>query len=257
MKAWLGIVTAAMLASLVLATGGAPTRAAEIRVFSSNAMTEVLADLVPEFERTTGHKIKATIEPTNAIMNRIKAGEAADVIILLRQSIDDLKRSGKIVPGSEVDLARTSMGLAVRSGAPKPDISTVEAFKDAMLKTNSVAVSEIGASGLHFRRVLEQLGIADAMKPKLKVLPGAARTAELVAKGDADVAVQMVSELQPVSGVEILSPLPGELHFQILLAGAVDAGAKEPDVGGALIKFLASPAASSVLRRKGMQGAQS
>ena len=256
MKAWLSIAAAATLASFGLVIGSAPTCAAEIKVLSSNAMTDVMASLVPEFERTTGHKVVAVTEPTTAIMNRIKAGESADVIILIRQSVDELTKTGKVVAGSAADLATTSLGIAVRSGAPKPDIGTVEKFKEAMLKANSVAVSEVGASGIHFRRALERLGIADVMKPKLKLLPGAARTAELVAKGDADVAVQMVSELQPVSGVEIVSPLPGDLHLQILLTAALDASAKEPDAGSALIKFLASPAASPVLRKKGMEGVQ-
>src|SRR5215210_6818346 len=136
-------------------------------------------------------------------MNRIKAGESGDVIILIRQSVDELKKSGKAVPGSEAYLAKTSMGLAVRAGAPKPDISTVEAFKDAMLKAKSVAISEVGASGVQFRRVLDRLGIAEAMKPKLKLIPGAARTAELAANGEAEIAVQMRSELQGVPDAEI------------------------------------------------------
>jgi molybdate transport system substrate-binding protein len=220
-------------------------------------MTDVMGDLVPEFERATGHKVVATFEPTNAIMNRIKAGESADVIILIRQSIDELRKTGKVVPGTEADLAKTSLGIAVRAGAPRPDISSVEAFKDAMLNAKSVAISEMGASGLHFRRMLDRLGIGEAMKPKLKILPGGTRTAELVAKGDAEVAVQMMSELQPVSGAEIVGRLPGDLHYEILLTAALDASGKEPAAGTALIKFLANPTISPVLKKKGMEAAQS
>jgi molybdate transport system substrate-binding protein len=255
MKAWSSIAAAAILALLGFFAGGGPTWAAEVKVLSSNAMTDVMTDLVPEFERTTGHKVVATYEPTNAILTRLKAGEPADVVVLLRQSIDELKMTGKVVPGSEVDLAKTSLGIAVRAGAPKPDISTAEAFKEAMLKARSVALSEVGASGIQFRRVLERLGIAEAMRPKLKVLPGATRTADLVAKGDAEIAVQMMSELQAVPGVQIVGPLPGALHYEILLTAALDAGAKEPAAGTALIKFLASPSVSPVLKKKGMEGA--
>jgi molybdate transport system substrate-binding protein len=179
------------------------------------------------------------------------------VIVLIRASLDELKKTGRIVPGSETNLATTSLGLAVRAGAPKPDISTVEAFKDAMLKAKSVAISEVGASGLYFRRVLDRLGIAEAMKPKLKVIPGGARTAELAAKGEAEIAVQMRSELQGVPDAEIVGPLPGDLHYEILLAAGLDAGAKEPEAGTALIRFLASPAASAILKRRGMEAAQS
>jgi molybdate transport system substrate-binding protein len=257
MRSWLSIAVAATLASFGLLPGGPPSYAADVKILSSNAMTEVMTDLVPEFERATGHKVVATFEPTNAILNRIKTGEAADVIILIQQSIDELKKTGKVVPGSEADLAKTSLGIAVRAGAPKPDISTVEAFKDAMLSAKSVAVSEVGASGLYFRRMLERLGIGEAMKPKLKILPGATRTAEVVAKGDAEIAVQMMSELQSVSGAEIVGRLPGDLHYEILLTAALDAGAKEPAAGTALIKFLASPTVSPALKRKGMEGAQS
>jgi molybdate transport system substrate-binding protein len=257
MRAWLSIAAAASLACFGALATVAPTCAAEVKVLSSNAMTDVMTDLVPEFERTTGHKVVAILEPTNAVMNRIKAGESGDVIILIQASLDELKKTGKIVPGSEANLAKTSLGLAVRAGAPKPDISTVEAFKDAMLNAKSVAVSEVGASGLHFRRVLERLGIGEAMKPKLKIIPGATRTAELVAKGDAEAAVQMMSELQPVSGAEIVGSLPGDLHYEILLTAALDESAKEPAAGAALIKFLASPTISPVLKKKGMEGAQS
>ncbi len=255
MRGWLSIAIAATLASLSIPAGGAPTCAAEIKVLSSNAMSDAMADLLPEFERTSGHKVVATYGPSPAVMNRIKAGEPADIVVLGRQSIDELKKAGKVVPGSEADLAKTTAGIAVRAGAPKPDISTVEAFKNAMLSAQSVAVSE-GASGNHFRRVLDRLGIAEAMKPKLKVVPGAAHTAKLVAAGEAEIAVQLMSELQAVPGAEIAGPLPGDLHFELLLAAALDANAKEPEAAATLIKFLASPAVSPVLKRKGMEPAQ-
>jgi molybdate transport system substrate-binding protein len=255
MEPWFGVASATIACFCLLVMGG-PVSAAEVKVLSSNAMTDVMADLVPEFERTTGHKVVAIFEPTNAVVSRIKAGESGDTIILIRSSLEELKKTGKIVTGSEANLAKTSLGLAVRAGAPKPDISTPEAFKDAMLKAKSVAISEVGASGLQFRRVLDRLGIAEIMKPKLKLLPGAARTAELAANGDVDIAVQMMSELQGIPGAEIVGPLPGDLHYEILLAAGLDASAKEPQAGAALIKFLASPSASPILKRKGMEGAQ-
>jgi molybdate transport system substrate-binding protein len=243
------IATAACVAVLHTSAPGA----AEIKVLSSNALTEVMAELAPAFERMSEHKVVATYEPTNAVMNKIKNGEAFDVVMVIKQSVQELKTLGKLAAGSEADIARTSMGLAVRAGAPKPDIGTPEAFKRAMLAAKSVARSEIGASGIHFTRVLERLGITEEMKPKLKVVQGARPTATLIPTGEAEMAVQMMSELLPVAGVEVVGPLPGDLHYEIVLTAGVSAGAKKPAAATELIKFLSAPAAAGVLKQKGMQ----
>jgi molybdate transport system substrate-binding protein len=245
-------LTVSILLTFVFASATS-TVAADIKVLGSNAIAEVMADLTPAFEKATGHKLSSIYEATNGIMARIKAGETADVVILIKGSVDELKTSGKVVADSSIDIANTVLGVAVRKGAPKPDISTPEALKAAMLGTKSLARSEIGASGLHFARVLEKLGIADAMKAKTIVVTGAARTADLVAKGEAETAVQMMSELLPVAGVDVVGPLPGDLGFQIVLTGAAMSGGKDTAAAVALLQFLRSDAAAATYRARGMQ----
>jgi molybdate transport system substrate-binding protein len=227
--------------------------AADVKLLSSTAMAEVMADLTPQFEKATGHKIVAVYEPTTGILARIKGGEASDVIIVLKQNVDDLKAAGKIAADSTANIAKTALALCVRSGAAKPDISTPEAFKAAMLSAKSIARSESGASGTHVGKVLEQLGIADAMKAKTTLTKGAARTADLAAKGEVEIAMQMMSEMQ-VPGVDIVGPLPGNLHYEIVLAAGVSADAKETAAAKALIAFLTAPAAGPALKKAGMQG---
>src|SRR4051812_41779882 len=155
MKRRLWFATIAALTSFVLVGDSALAGAAEIRLLSSNALADVLAEVIPEYERASGNKVVATIEPTSAIVKRITNGEMADVVILIRQSIQELQRTGRIVPNSEVDLARTGLGLAVKAGTPKPDISSVDGFRTTVLRANSIALSEVGASGMHFRQVLD------------------------------------------------------------------------------------------------------
>jgi len=255
MKIWSNIALAITAGLFGLVVGAHGLQGAEIKILSTNAVTEVMADLVPEFERATGHKVVATYEPTSAIVARIKQGETADAVILIKQAVEELKGMGKVVAGTQADLAKTSLALAVRAGAPKPDIGTVEAFKQAMLNAKSIASPEVGASGLHLQRVFERLGIAEQMKPKIKLVKGAAPTGELVTRGEAEMAVHMMSELLPVAGIDIVGPFPGDLHFEIVVTGAVSPATKDPAAAEALIKFLASPAAAAVLKKRGMERA--
>jgi molybdate transport system substrate-binding protein len=163
-------------------------------------------------------------------------------------------KQGTLVPGSRVNIAKTSLGLSVRADAAKPDISTADSLKKTLLSARAVAASDVGASGIHFMKVLDRLGIAEEMKPKLIIVKGATRTASLVATGEADVAIQMISELLPVAGTQVVGPLPGDLHFEIVLVGALRSDAKEPAAGAELLKHLSSPAAAPALKKTGMQG---
>ena len=163
-----------------------------------------------------------------------------------------LGKQGKVVPGTVLDVSSTGVGLAVRSGAAKPDISTVDAFKQTMLKGGTVAVAKVGLSGEHFMRVVNKLGIADQMKPKIMLLPGSVRTAEMVAQGKADMAVQLITELKAVKGVEIVGTLPAGIDNNIITTAGVFADAGEPEAAKALAKFLSAPAAAPVLRKFGM-----
>jgi molybdate transport system substrate-binding protein len=227
-------------------------QAAEIKMLASNAMAGVMEELTPAFEKATGHKLVAVYEPTNMVMSRIKNGETSDVILVIKRNVEELTASGKVVPDSAVNIAKTNLGVAVKAGATKPDISTPEAFKATMLAAKSIALSEVGASGIHVAKMLEQLGIAEQMKTKTIIAKGAARTAELAAKGEVEIAMQMKSELL-VPGADYVGPLPGNLAYEIVLTAGVSGGAKEPAAAKALIDFLSSATATPALKKLGME----
>lgn len=204
----------------------------------------------PAFERATGHKLSVTFDTTNILVGRIKNGESADVAILTMPAIEDLIKQGKVAGDSRVDVARSGVGIAVLTSAPKPDVSTVEAFKKTLLNAKSVSYTTSGASGLYFQNLCERLGIADAIKAKAKTRPGGA-AAELVVSGEAEVAVQQIGELLAVSGVQV-QPLPAEINHVTPFAAGRFADAKNPEAAGAFVKFLSSPDAVSAIKAKGM-----
>lgn len=238
--------------AVVLLVVAAQASAAEVKVLSTDALTDVIGEVMPQFESRSGHKVTIEFKPTNVLAGRIRGGEPVDLLILGRQAVLNLEKDGRLVAGSRADVAQSSVALAIRVGASKPDISTVDAFKKAMLAANSVAVSRVGLSGQHLMKVLEQLGIAEAMKPKLRLIPGG-RTAELIAKGEAEMAVQLVSELKPVAGVEVVGPFPKGIDNTVVLTGAVYAGAKEPAAAQAFLAFMLQPTMVPVLKRHGME----
>jgi len=218
----------------------------------------VMEELAPQFERETGHKIAMTVDNSTLLTKRILGGETADVVILTVDGIEGLTKQGKFVPGSRVDIARSGMGIAVRKGAPKPDISTPEAFKRTLLAAKSVAYSDPArrsASSAHFLKVLERLGIAAEVKAKAKLSPGGRGgfASDIVARGDAEIAVQQIPELMAVSGVDIVGPLPGDLQSVMLLAAGIMVDTKEPEASKALVKFLTTPASVSVIKAKGLE----
>jgi molybdate transport system substrate-binding protein len=208
--------------------------------------------LGPQFESATGHKLSFSYDPANIIKRQIENGAAFDLAIVTRGAIDDLVKLGKIFPDTCVDIARSGLGLAVRKGAPKPDIGTVESFKQAMLAAKSVIRSTEGTSGLHFEKVLDRLGIADQMKGKIRLGPSG-RVAEFVARGEVEIAVQQVSELLPVVGAELVGPFPPELQLVTVFSAGVSTTSKEPKAAKALIDFLAAPTAASVIKAKGLE----
>jgi molybdate transport system substrate-binding protein len=204
------------------------------------------------FERETGDKLKFTWGASNLLAKQVESGEAFDVVIVTPSLIKGLIQQGKVVDGSAVNLARAGLGVAVKQGAPKPDISTVEAFKSTMLNAKAIAYTTAGQSGLHFISVAEKLGIADQVKAKGKTIPGGA-AAEFIVKGEADMAVQLIPELASVPGVEVVGPFPAELQNYIVLTGGVGTNAKDKVAAQALIKYLTTPAAISVIKAKGME----
>jgi molybdate transport system substrate-binding protein len=231
--------------------------AAEVRVMISGGLTAAYKVLVPEFERATGHTVLTAYGPSmgttqNAIPVRLERGEPVDVLIMVGYALGDLAKQGKVVPDSRVDLVKSPIGIAVKSGAPKPDISSAETLKRALLAAKSVAYSD-SASGVYVStEMFGKLGIADEMKDKARKIP-ATPVAEIVARGDAEIGFQQISELLPVAGVDIVGPLPPELQKITTFSAGIATVSKEPDAGRALIKFLASPAASAVIVKSGME----
>jgi molybdate transport system substrate-binding protein len=221
-----------------------------VDVLSTLALRGVLVETEAEFRACTGLAIEARYKSTNAQLIAIAAGATADVAIIARQAIDQLTAEGKIVPGSAKDVAQSGIGLAVRSGASKPDISTVEALKQTILAAKSIAFSRLGASGVHFAEVIERLGIADEIRRKAIISD--AYMGEIVARGEAELAVQQISELMPVAGIDIVGPLPGDLQKISLFAAAIFTAAKNPAGGAKLVSFLAQPELAPILARKGL-----
>ncbi|MFZ0029866.1 MAG: substrate-binding domain-containing protein [Pseudolabrys sp.] len=247
------IICAAAVAGLVLLPSTKMTAcAAYITVLASNGVKAAVVELIPQFENETGHKLKFTWGASNLLTKQVESGEAFDVVIVTPSLIKGLVQQGKVVDGSAVNLARVGLGVAVKQGAPKPDISTVEAFKSTMLNAKAIAYTTAGQSGLHFISVTEKLGIADQVKAKGKTIPGGA-AAEFIVKGEADTAVQLIPELASVPGVEVVGPFPAELQNYIVLTGGVGTNAKDKVGAQALIKYLTTPAAISVIKAKGME----
>jgi molybdate transport system substrate-binding protein len=243
----------ALLCLLLLAL---PAGAAEIRVMISGGLSAAYEALVPEFERATGHKVITARGPSmgttvNAIPVRLERGEPADVLIMVGYALKDLADKGKVVPGSSVDLVKSPIGIAVKTGAPKPDISTVDAVKRALLAARTIAYSD-SASGVYVStEMFQKLGITEEMKDKAKKIP-ATPVAEIVAHGEAEIGFQQISELKAVAGVDIVGPLPEELQRITVFSAGIAAVSKEPDAGRALIKFLASPAARDAIIKSGL-----
>jgi len=230
---------------LSLSTGVlTPVLAADITVLASNGVKAAVTELVPQFEQETGHKLHFTWGASNLLAKQVDGGETFDIVVLTPALIKGL--------GSATNLAHVGLGVAVKQGAPKPDISTVDGFKNTMLNAKAIAYTTAGQSGLHFISVTEKLGIAEQVKAKGKTIPGGA-AAEFVTKGEADLAVQLIPELASVSGVDVVGPFPSELQNYIVLTAGIGTNAKEKAAAQAFIKFLTSPAAISVIKAKGME----
>jgi molybdate transport system substrate-binding protein len=241
----------------VLLLSSAATNAAEIRVMSSGGFKAAYLELAKEFESATGDTIVSAWGPSmgdtpQAIPNRIARGEPVDVVIIVGDALDKLIQDGKVVRSSRVDLARSLIGAAVRSGAPKPDIGTVEAFKGALAGAKSIAYSD-SASGVYIQTVLySRLAVSDEIRAKSKMIP-ADPVGEVVARGDADLGFQQISELKPIKGIDVIGPIPAELQKVTVFAAGVAVGAKEPAAAAALIKFLAAPSAAGTIVASGME----
>jgi molybdate transport system substrate-binding protein len=231
--------------------------AAPLTVITSGAFAATQLQLAPQFERTSGAKVTTIDAPSmgsgpDTIPNRLGRGEAVDVVIMSSGGLDDLIKQGHVVAGSRVDLARSAIGAAVRAGAPKPDISSADALKRALLQAKSIAISS-SISGVYISgELLKRLGIADQVAKKIKMIEGE-RVGAVVARGDAELGFQQVSELLPVRGIDFLGPLPSDVQRVTILAAGVGARAKNPDGARAFITFLTSPAVATVITKSGLE----
>jgi molybdate transport system substrate-binding protein len=242
-------------ASLLAFTGTA--FAVEIHVMNSGGFSAAYRALAPDFEGATKNTLVTAWGPSmgttpEAIPSRLERGEPADVLIMVGDALDGLIKQGKAVAGSRVDLAGSNIGMVVRAGAAKPDISSVDAFKQVLLNAKSIAYSD-SASGVYLSTVLfKRLGISDQIAAKSKMIP-AEPVAAVVARGDAEIGFQQISELLPIPGAEVVGPLPSELQKVTVFAAGIATGAKQPEAGAQLIKFLASPAAVQAIRKSGLE----
>ena len=235
--------------AIIAAVAGAGTvRADDIKVLSTIGVKPALSELVAEFERGSGHKISIVWGNAATLKSRYLEGEQADVAVLTAAAIDDLLKAGKVV--GRVDLARSGMGIGIKAGAPKPDISSPEALKRTLLAAKSVGYSTQGASGIYFVTVIEKLGIGAEVKGKHKETTGV--VGDLIASGEAEIGVQQIPELAAVPGVEVIGPLPGDLQVITVFSAALDAKAKDNEAANAFVKFISSPAAAAAYKAKGL-----
>src|SRR6267143_4395316 len=229
----------------------------EVKVITSGAFTAAYLEIVPEFERASGHTVVTAFGASmgnapDSIPSRLQRGEPVDVLIMADSALDDLIKQGKALAGSRVDLVRSSIGIAVRAGAPKPDISSAAALKRALLQAKSIAYSA-SAGGVYVSTVLfQRLGIAEHVAGKSQRIESE-RVATVVARGDAEIGFQQISELLPVAGIDYVGPLPHEVQKVTVFSAGVAAGARAPDAARALIRFLASPAVAPAIRKSGME----
>jgi molybdate transport system substrate-binding protein len=249
------------LAALSIAAMGGTreTAAAEIKVLTAGAFKQVLLALVPEFEKQTGHKVIVENATVGVLTKRIGGGEAFDLAVLTPRAVDDLTKQGKFADGSRQNLARVGVGVVVKDGTPKPDISSVDAFKKALIAAKSVAYIDPaagGSSGIYVSGLLDRLGIAGEVKPKAKLIHGGA-VADHIAKGEAEVGIHQISEILPVKGIVLVGPLPSEIQNYTVYAAGIGTNAKQAEAAKALLKLLTGPAAADVLKSKGMEPAQS
>jgi molybdate transport system substrate-binding protein len=244
----LAIITAAT--TVLLLSGIAD--AAEIKVLSTQATEQAYRELVPQFEQASGHKVTTIFTGTLDANKRLAAGETYDLLIMAGPSIDEHVKDGKVVAGSRVDLAKSGVAVAVRAGAPKPDISTSEALKKTLLAAKSIGYST-GPSGNYVIALFQRMGIAEEVKGKLKQTPTGVFVGSIIASGEVELGFQQVSELIAAPGCDFVGPLPADVQQMTVFSSGIMAAAKEADAAKAWVKFLTSPAAAAAFKKRGME----
>ena len=245
MKAQIALIACTLMVSPL-------ARADDVKVLASGALQEIGHELVPQFEKSSGHKVTVTWTGTVKIREKSAAGEAFDLVIVGAPEVDKFIAGGKMVAGSRVDLAKSGVGVAVKAGAPKPDISSGEAVKKAMLAAKSVAYST-GPSGVYVGALIEKLGIADEIKARTKRTPRGTRVGQLLASGEAELGFQQISELIHETGIDFIGPLPADVQNYTNFSSGIGSAAKSQAAAKALQAFLTTPAAAEVIRKNGME----
>ena len=242
-----------IVTALALAATASMAQAADIKVLASNGVKSALEELAPVFERQTGNKLSITFGLAAVLKRQIESGEAFDVAIVTEAGIEDLAKQGKIDGASRASIARSGVGIGIKQGAARADIGTPEALKQTLLAAKSIAWAKEGQSGIYFAGLLERMGIADQMKPKIVPAAQGSEVGRLVVEGKAQYGVILVNELMAVPGVEVLGPLPAELQSYTVFHAAVGASSKDAAAAKQLIEFLRAPSSRAVFKAKGQE----
>lgn len=251
MKKALYFVSLLLVAVFTVATN---TIAAEIKVIASNAVKESFHELIPRFEKTSGHTVNTIWGGTVAITKRVDGGEVTDIVIIPASGIDDLIKRGKLTPGSRVDFAKSNIGVAIRPGAPRPDISSGETLKKSLLSAKSIVLS-FGPSSFYLLDMFKKMGIADELKPKINRLASGLSVGEALAKGEGDLGFTQMSEFLTIRGIEYIGPLPADVQHTTVFSMGMHNAATSAEAAGSLMKFLTSPESAQVIRHTGMDPA--
>lgn len=241
------------LLTLIVFAQPSVASAAQITVLCSNGIKAVMEELAPQFEQATKHKVVITYGLAAALKRQIEAGEPFDIAVLTPPLVDDLIKQGRIAGDTRIVLARSGMALAIRSGAPKPDVRTTDALKRTLIESKSIAYAKEGASGVFFAELVKRLGLADALKTKVKLTTSGEEVGAAVARGDAELGVLPVSEILPVRGIEVLGTFPPDVQSYVVMVAGVGARAAQRAAAKELITFLTAPAALRVITNKGME----
>lgn len=234
------------------ATSLSVAHAADVTVLAVNAMKEPLLGLVATFEKTSAHKVSVVWGGTEAITKKVSEGAPADIVIVAAPNIDKLIAEGKLVAGSRADIAKVGVGVAVRAGSPKPDISSPQAVRNAVLAARSVSYSS-GPSGFYVAELFKTMGIAEQVQEKVKQPPSGGQVAELLARGEVDLGFQQISELQHAKGIDYLGPLPAEIQNITTYSSGLHTASREPDAARAFVQFLTAPPAAHAIKKAGME----
>jgi len=244
-----------LIVALILALAPAMAQGADVKILTTGAMKAVVLELVPQFEKETGHKAVVDNDTAGGVTRRMESGEAVDLVVNTPGGLNGLAEKGKVVRDSRANVARVGIGVVVKQGTPVPDVSSVDAFKRALVTAKTVAYIDPasgGSSGIYLAGLFDKLGIAGDIKPKAKLKQGG-YVADLIASGEAELGLHQISEILPVKGVTLAGPLPAEVQNYTTYAAAVSADAKQPEAARALIKLLTGPSADSVLKARGME----